>query len=177
MVLTFIYRLLEPSNQQAVEIITSGVVGYHRRKERLGKVHREGWETSEQRELNKLIGKSTWFKKSRNLDTKRKQLTKKKPQAKKMRQKPKPEQPKKTPASIIFVKRTPGGKLATDLKQVERDLSKTLNQHVKVIERNGIQLQRLVTKVDPWAGGHCGREACTVCKLGYPKGQGAGRPT
>ena len=33
------------SNQQIVEIVVSGVVGYNRRKERIGNVQREGWGT------------------------------------------------------------------------------------------------------------------------------------
>ncbi len=42
------------SNAQCMEIITSGVIGYNRRKSKLGKVHRDGWETEDQRELRKL---------------------------------------------------------------------------------------------------------------------------
>ena len=153
-------------DKQAAEIVTSGIVGFHSRKRRLGKVHREGWETTEQREMDKLVGKSTWFKKIPAQTTPKPQETQqqqRKPTAKKGH--PRPTQgTAQQPASIIFVKRTPGGELATRLKTLERELGKHFRRTIKVIERNGVQLQRVLTKSDPWSGVKCARPTCTVCR-------------
>ena len=50
------------SNKQVVGIITSGVVGHARRHTKLGKEHRESWESADERELRRLTVKSTGFK-------------------------------------------------------------------------------------------------------------------
>lgn len=34
---------------------------------------------------------------------------------------------------------------------------------MKIIEQNGPQLQSLLTRSDPWAGGDCGRDKCAIC--------------
>ena len=71
--------------------------------------------------------------------------------------------------NAMMKRRTPEGELASKLKSIERDLGKTVTKKVKIVERNGIQLQRLLTKADPWAGGKCGRQTCTVCSQEDPK--------
>ena len=73
------------------------------------------------------------------------------------------EQPEKTQASVIFIKRTPHGELARRIKKAEKDLDGTLNKRVKVVERNGPQLVRLFTRSVPWAGEDCNRPQCKVC--------------
>ena len=45
------------ANRQIVDTITSGVKGHAERRARLGKEHREGWETEEARDMKKLTGK------------------------------------------------------------------------------------------------------------------------
>lgn len=120
------------SNQQSIDKVTSGAVGYQRRNKRLGKVHREGWETCEVREINKLVGKSTWFIGAKHLTPTQQQNHKEtqnksknrnnKEDKKKMKE---TTYKKETPDSIISVKRTPRGEQATELKRVEQEL----NQH------------------------------------------------
>ena len=120
--------------------------------------------------MKKLIGKTTWFKKRRTQPHEQQQQSQKGGGKKK---KMKPTQvtthPKgstkveKEPSSILFVKRTPRGALATALKEDEETLSKVLKKRVKIVERNGTQLQHLLTRSDPWAGADCGRPSCTVC--------------
>ena len=39
----------------------------------------------------------------------------------------------------------------------------TTSIKVKIIEQNGPQLQRLLTRSDPWAGGECNRDNCAIC--------------
>ena len=54
------------SNRQIHEIIESGIVGYMRRKERLGGiVHRQPRDTKKERAYAKLMGKRNWFRKKK----------------------------------------------------------------------------------------------------------------
>ena len=63
----------------------------------------------------------------------------------------------------MFINRTPRGALAAALKAEEDKLSVVMKKNIKIIERNGTQLQRLLTRADPWSGEDCGRQDCTVC--------------
>ena len=73
------------------------------------------------------------------------------------------EPPETTPASVIFIKRTPHGELTRRIKKVEKDLEGTLNKRVKIVKINGPQLVRLLTRSDPWAGEDCSQPQCIVC--------------
>ena len=53
------------SNEQRVEIVTCGAKGHTNRNMRLGKAHREAWETSAARDIKKLTGKAKWYKQSK----------------------------------------------------------------------------------------------------------------
>ena len=147
------------NNRQVQDIIISGVVGYSRRRELIGKPHREAWETAEAREMKKLTSQTTWF-----LNRKRTHKTTTKTTSNTMRPKRQGiQRDERQPAAVLFVKRTPNGSLATELKQAEFNLSKTFIKKVKIVERNGTQLQALLTRADPWGEDSCVREDCMVC--------------
>ena len=103
-------------NKQVVIIITSGVQGYTRRKERLGKLHREGWETASLRESKKLSGKLNWFKNKlggASTETKDKHTRNVGRQLRnnKHRERREEQNDDRQPSAVLFLRRTPNGDL------------------------------------------------------------------
>ena len=49
------------------------------------------------------------------------------------------------------------------IKKKEEELNKISRRRVKVIEKTGTQLQRILTKSDPWGEGCCERVDCLPC--------------
>ena len=66
------------------------------------------------------------------------------------------------PSAILFVPRTKEVKLADLLREKELELSKTLKQKVKIVERSGTRLEHLLCKSDPWGDLDCGRDNCLI---------------
>ena len=54
-----------------------------------------------------------------------------------------------------------GRDFAAALKKKKETLGPLLTQRDKIIQSNGTQLQRLLTRSDLWSGGDCGRPTCT----------------
>ena len=72
-----------------------------------------------------------------------------------------------TPRSVLFVDQTPGGELASRLRELFTRLEPTLGFFVKVVERPGRSLQGLFPLTTLWDGASCGRtEDCTTCYQG-----------
>ena len=89
--------------------------------------------------------------------------------SKKMRppsQKPSTSQPwdSRTPDTALFIPRTPGGALATLLRQTERDLGKVSTFKMKIIEECGTDLKGALVKSNPWAKEDCRRADCPLCQ-------------
>ena len=113
--------------------------------------------------MKKLLGKTTWFHGETQMD---KKAPTKKPSAKEGKPHMEPNnRDERRPSYVFYVRRTPGGELGSRLTKCEAQLSKTLRKKIKVVERNGSQLQALLTKSDPWAGEKCTRPNCKVCDL------------
>ena len=68
------------------------------------------------------------------------------------------------PASVIFIQRTQGGKLASQLRELEPELFKITQGKVKVVEKNGTKLEDILIRNNPWASEACSRPGCTVCQ-------------
>lgn len=68
-------------------------------------------------------------------------------------------------ASVLFVRITPYGELCCRLKKEEANLAKTLSKKVKIVDRNGPQMQYLFTRSDPWAGSKCDRPNHRIFQL------------
>ena len=49
------------------------------------------------------------------------------------------------------------------------------NVRFKFEEKAGVQLSRMISKTDPWAGRDCEREACLQCETRLETGQGKGQ--
>ena len=52
--------------------------------------------------------------------------------------------------TVLFVPGTPGGQLATQLKEAEKVLSGLTNERVRIVERGGTTVKSLLVKSNPW---------------------------
>ena len=68
--------------------------------------------------------------------------------------------------TVMFVFQTPNGELAKRLQKVENDIAKVSGKKVKIVERSGTMVRRLLCRSNPWAGGKCGRDNCLSCLNG-----------
>ena len=151
-----------------------------RRKRTGEKFHRKAKTTLHTGTRKKLTGKSSWFKiKPRDEEEER---MKKKEYAERIEsedereknQKSGMESKKKDPKAVIFVPFTPGSALAKELREVEEMLEKLSGTRFKIVERAGIQLQRVISRTNPWAGSDCQREDCMVCETRLETGDNKG---
>ena len=159
------------SKDQTRRIIMNGIKGYEGKRRRRAAEGRPMRSTAAKsrgrRYKEKLMGKSTWFRKRRveDVPTERRNHRKTgKPSSKE--QKPKEQLPTR---SVIFVDNTEGGELATRMKDLMRRLSPSLGFNIKVVERNGSTLRSRFPVTNLWEGSQCGRSDCTTCNQGAEK--------
>ena len=153
------------SKKQVENIIISGLKGYETKKEKARKnnkvLHRSAMSTKLQRHRDKLMEKSTWFRKEKKRDEK--DPTDEKPSWRQGGME-KVEGTNSQPITVLFVPRTKGGELASKIRKAETELESITGYKVKIVERSGTMIKRIVVKSNPWAGGPCGMPECLVCK-------------
>ena len=66
------------------------------------------------------------------------------------------------PKAVIFVPCTPNSELAKELRKVEDVMETMSGMRMKIVEKAGIQLKRILVKTNPWAGTDCKREECLL---------------
>ena len=66
--------------------------------------------------------------------------------------------------SVLFVPHTPGSELAKRLRREEERVSSVAGYRVKIVERTGSQIRRMLCKKNPFSGLPCGREKCLSCR-------------
>ena len=115
-------------------------------------LHRSAAEGLHLRKKNALLGPQHWF------------LGKKK-ETKKLKSKSSVRQRNLMPktVTVFFVPQTKKGELAKRLQKVEDDIAKVTGSRVRVVERAGTTIRRILHRSNPWAGGNCGREKCLSC--------------
>ena len=64
--------------------------------------------------------------------------------------------------SILFVPRTEGGELLKKLRVEESKLADITGYRVKLVERPGTQISRILCQKNLWSGEDCGRTDCQV---------------
>ena len=64
--------------------------------------------------------------------------------------------------TVIFPQ-TRKGELAKRLQRVEEDITKVTGSRVRVVERSGVMVRKMLHRSNPWAGGNCGRKKCLPC--------------
>ena len=158
---------------QVKNIVEAGLIGYERKLEKARAsgqgIHRSAKSTEGQRYKKKLLDKNKWFKKKRNEQEEKTEST-----APKKRKNDgagvKGKRDEKTPLTVLFVPKTQGGELAKRMRLAEQEIEALTGDRIKVVERAGTMLKRILSKSNPWAGGQCGRENCLVCR--YEEGGG-----
>ena len=78
------------------------------------------------------------------------------------------------PKAVIFVPFTPGSALAEELREVEEMMEKMSGTRFKIVERAGIQLQRIISRTNPWAGSDYQRQDCMICETRLETGDNKG---
>ena len=155
---------------QVRRIVVSGIKGWGSKVARCkaeGKrVRRTAKDSLEQRSRTKLLGSATWFKK-RGSPANRKDTLGKKRSRINRGGKGAGNTIASAPRSVLFVEQTPGGELASRLKELFRRLEPTLGFWLKVVERTGRSLQSNFPLTNLWDGTPCGREQeCIPCYQG-----------
>ena len=158
------------SHHQTKNIIQDGLIGYESLVKKVEKgeaiLHRSASEGAGPRKRKKLLGKGNWFTlKKRHTSEKLRQSKLKKP----MKGKKKEEERDYT--TVLFVSQTPNGILAKQLQKVENVISKLTGDRVKVVERGGTSIKKILVKSNPWAGALCGRDNCLPCMFGSEENQ------
>ena len=155
---------------QIRKIMIAGIRGWGskvaRCKAENKKLRKTARDSEEMRMRTKLTGRTTWFKKRR-------------PQKKdwypnggghKPGRKDKVQYtaPGSSPKSVLFIEQTPGGELATRLRELLQRLEPTIGIKIKVVERSGRTLQSVFPLTTIWDGAPCGRrkEECITCTQG-----------
>ena len=145
------------------EVIISGLRSYQRKvanaREAGQPLHRPAHTSLEARTRKKIFEKTSWFKNKNNQKITKK--ISKKYQNFKKNQKTIPKV-----KSVLFVPRSTGSKLCKMLRAEEQKLTEVTGYKIKIVERSGDQIRRILCKQDPFEGAPCGRDHCMVCKPG-----------
>ena len=155
---------------QVRRIIYNGIRGYESKRRRClengWRLHRTSAMSQGARVKKKLLGKSSWFKKTKKVSKEgAKGRTDSKYRKKDGKYTKEPEHGKimKT-KSVLFVEQTPDGSLAKRMREVLRAMEPALGFRVKVVERTGQTLGSKFSQSSLWEGTMCGRENCITCK-------------
>ena len=162
--------------KQRMEIMLSGLRGYSRmcEVEDSGgrRINRTREERATKRRIQKVIGKTNWFKEGSKYTVQGEGESKKSvrggpPIPREIRecnrQSSKRTRPKETEA-VLFVPCTPGGILQRRIQEVEDKFTAgTKLKRIRVVERGGTKLKDLLCAGDPWSNLRCERKDCLPC--------------
>jgi hypothetical protein len=171
------------TRRRAREIVVCGLLGLERkgkkRKKEGQSFHRKGKNTLQKRNLQKLNGKGSWFK---NKPVDRDEEKQKKKENRERLDKEKKKQSagdteKKwgDPKAVMFIPYTPNSELAKELRKVEDMMEAMSGMRIKIVEKTGVQLKRILVKTNPWAGTDGLREDCLPCQTREETGEGKGK--
>ena len=153
--------------QQVREIVRSGIISYMKKWENRAETHRRATETENLRREKKLLGKTSWYKKT--------QSNKSGGDQRRNHRGTQPQGGKgctnRRPSAVLFIERTRGGKLISRLREKEAEINKLSLRKVKLVERNGRQVQQVLTSPDPWGDEVCERRDCLACEGGDTEGR------
>ena len=153
---------------QVREIIISGLKCFMRKAnnaEKAGQgLHRSAKSSLGARNRKKILAKTKWYKTKRKTEENTERGGEQRPASKGSKKKKEGEKPNYAKIrSLLFVPRTNGGELARRLRKEEENLAEMTGYRVKIVERSGTQMRRVLCSKNPWAGEHCQRENCLVC--------------
>ena len=171
------------TRRRAREIVACGLLGLERkgikRKREGQSFHRKGKNTLHKRNLQKLNGKSSWFK-NKPVDKDEEKQKKKESRERLDKEKMKKvagDKEKKwgDPKAVMFIPYTPNSELAKELRKVEDMMEAMSGMRIKIVEKTGVQLKRILVKTNPWAGTDCLREDCLPCQTREETSEGKGK--
>ena len=153
---------------QVRRIVVSGIKGWRGKVNRClaegKKIRRTAKDSLAKRIRTKLLGKSSWFKKTGNRNNREVGGTKSKGGRRSEEDQNVSLAP---PRSVIFIEQTENGELATRLRELFVRLEKTVGFTIKVVERSGGSLQAMFPLNSLWDGSSCGRtNDCITCYQG-----------
>ena len=152
-------------------ILISGIRGYEakvKRREQVGiPLYRTASESGNSRNRKKVMGKSTWFKgngggKNKNTGTFNGHRKNRNIKGEKDSTGTGPLQTR----TVLFVENTPGGELASKIRDQLTRMEGIMGYKMKVVERVGTQLKDLFSLTNLWRGNTCDRKDCTTCQQG-----------
>ena len=157
---------------QSRRIIVSGIKGWRTKIENCKrdgrKLRRTAKESEEQREREKLLGKSSWFretnKKGEQEEEDHKRLFSKPGGRGRRKAKIGRTTQGAQVRTVLFVEQTEGGELAMRLRELLSRLEPLIGFKIKVVERCGKSLQSQFPLNNLWQGAKCGREECVTCE-------------
>ena len=146
---------------QVREIFISGIRGYMRKvslaEQKGSNLYRSAKSSLAERIKKKVFEKTSWYREKRNFLKKGTGIP-----GRKSFKRSKSTTQKKI-KSVLFVPRTERGELLRRLREEESKLADITGYRVKLVERSGTQLARILCQRNPWAGQDCGRPDCLVC--------------
>ena len=162
--------------QQIKKIISAGLLGWERIKkiaaESGGNINRSASETFIKRNTNRLLGKSTWYRRKKNKKEDKKVGKK---VYKKKREEKKDE--KLRVKSVIMVPKTKDSLLAKSMQEMEKKLSCITKEKVKIQEVGSVSIRQLLVSSDVWGGQPCSRDHCLCCANPKEKKQNCFKPS
>ena len=158
------------SKEQTKKILKNGFKGYEgRRKSRLArglKLRSTAKMSSRSRLVKKLLGKTTWYRRSRNYKLEENNA---KTGTRKGAKKTTNEEQIKEQKTVLFVEYSKHGELATKMRELTQKLVPTIGFGIKVVERAGTALKHQFPTTTLLDGNKCGRQDCTTCEQGAEK--------
>ena len=168
------------SQERISDLVIPTLIGHEKRiaslEQRGRRRNRTKKMMKEKRRLKMWKKRTGWFKEEKDVQEGGEAIRKKeekdyKAGPKKKEDKPtkKKEDEKEKPLTIMFVPRTNGGMLANRLKEAESKLDDITDTKVRIVERCGVQLAKLLTKSNPWQPTPCNFQVCQACKGPHPE--------
>ena len=137
-----------------------------------GNINRSASETFIKRNTNRLLGKSTWFRRKKNM--KEEQKGRKKVHKRKNEEK---KDEKLRVKSVIMVPKTKNSLLAKSMQEKEKKLSSITKEKVKIQEVGSVSIRQLLVSSDVWGGAPCSRLHCLSCANPKEKKQNCFKPS
>ena len=150
--------------EQLKKIITNGIKGYEGKRRRAliagRELHRTAKESQGARAKKKLLSRTTWFRRRKNNKEPKEGFKEESIRGGGRFNKLKRELKTK---SVLFVEQSPGGELASKMREVLRGMEQTLGFKIKVAESAGKTLGSMFPISTLEEGAQCGRVSCVTC--------------
>ena len=146
------------------EIILAGIRGYERKVRRCAAEGRNLYRTSSEsfkpRQLKKVLGAKTWFRKRKGRDQEVAEDEKRCPKRRRLEWDRKTDKTDLPVRSVLFVDYSTDSLLLGKVKETLQRLESVMGCKVKAVERTGVPLGCQFPLTRLWEGAKCGRDGC-----------------